>query len=182
MSEKALHQNIHQLLEAIDMCLEERFLTPALVLIYSGIDTLAWLDRRHDQPDVTGNDFIRWVDTYMLPDHRVQCTSADLYGARCGLVHSFSPLSSRSRSGSAKEIYYSWGTARLDDLQLSIDSEFGKDQKVAIHLDLLIEAFTDAVQAFYEALEGNPERQAVVYDRAGKCFLHMPTEYLSGAP
>lgn len=163
------------------MCLEKRFITPALVLIYSGIDTLAWLDRRHDQPDVTGSDFIRWIDTYMLPDDRIHCTSADLYGARCGLVHSFSPLSSRSRSGLAREIYYSWGTARKQDLELSIDSEFGKDQKVAMHVDFLIEAFRDAIQAFYVALEGNPEWQSVVMDRAGKWFIHMPTEYLSGS-
>ena len=181
MSEKALQQNIYQLLEAIDTCLEKRFITPALVLVYSGIDTLAWLDRRHAEPDVTGSDFVTWVDTYMLPDKRIQCTSADLYGARCGLVHTFSPLSSRSRSGAAKEIYYSWGTARMENLQLNIDLEFGKEQKVAIHIDSLVEALRDAIRAFYEELGGNPEWQAKVFDRAGKCFIHVPTEYLPGA-
>lgn len=69
----------------------------------------------------------------------------------------------------------------FDDLQLSIDTEFGENHKVSLHLDLLIEAFRDAVQAFYEALESNRELRSVVFDRAGKCFVHMPTEYLSGA-
>ena len=50
-----------------------------------------------------------------------------------------------------------------------------------MHVDFLIEAFRDAIQAFYVALEGNPEWQSVVMDRAGKWFIHMPTEYLSGS-
>lgn len=179
MSEKALQENILQWLEAVDLCLAHRFITPTLILIYSGIDTLAWLNRRHDEPNVTGEDFMRWVDTYMLPDKRVQCKSSDLWSARCGLVHTFSPESSRTRSGKAKMLYYAWGQQSVEPLMDGIHLVSREDEIAAIHVDLLIEALRDAVVKFLSAPYDDPDWQSVVFKRAGEFFLSVSTDGLT---
>ena len=63
-------------------------LSRAMILVYSGIDAFAWLNRPGNIEDVRRTDFEQWVDTYLLPDSGLNCSSSDLYAARCGLVHS----------------------------------------------------------------------------------------------
>lgn len=63
-----LHANLSTLFQAIETCLERRLALPALMLIYSGIDVVAAIERRPDEG--TRSSFTRWVDRYMLPPAR----------------------------------------------------------------------------------------------------------------
>src|SRR5216683_5888041 len=76
----------------------------ALVLLYSAIDTLAWVSR--SAGNVTRADFCRWVDVYMQPQSRLGCTAEDLYGARCSILHSSAAESKLSREGRVNELWY----------------------------------------------------------------------------
>ena len=69
-----------------DFCFREELFTESLVLLYAGIDALAWLAL--PSGDVNGSDFVKWVNTYLLPDSGLQCTAEDIWAARCGLLHS----------------------------------------------------------------------------------------------
>jgi hypothetical protein len=88
---------------AIDLCFQERLITPTLALLYSGIDTMAWLGVPDNREDVTGNDFTRWADHYLLPDSGLACTSLDLYSSRCGIVHSMTAESRTIRREMRRE-------------------------------------------------------------------------------
>jgi len=85
MSELALYENIMLLGRGIDACIEKKLTAPALILIYSGIDTVGWIDSTDDY--ATRTSFINWVDAYLLKAKQLQCTALDLYAARCGLLH-----------------------------------------------------------------------------------------------
>jgi len=85
------------LLKAIDTCLKNELQLPGLILLYTGIDSMAWLNRPKLQPDVRRNDFIYWVNRYLLPDSGLACEALDLYAARCALVHSYTSESSLTR-------------------------------------------------------------------------------------
>jgi hypothetical protein len=90
--------NVAALLEAIDLMVEQQRILTALILIYAGIDAIASLERR--ESDRTGRaGFLRWVDTFLLRDGRLPCTALELYGSRCGILHTFSADSDLSRSG-----------------------------------------------------------------------------------
>jgi hypothetical protein len=63
---------------------------------------MAFLDMPAQQQDVTSKDFVAWVDKYFrfpsLPCED-QLTGLDLYGARFGVLHTYSIISNLSRNG-----------------------------------------------------------------------------------
>src|SRR3989441_9826816 len=106
-----LESTVGELLAAADLVMERGYAMPGLILLYSLVDTMAWLSLPEGVEDVRGTDFISWVRTYGLEQRVAPCTADELYGARCGLLHSFSPDSRRSRRGEIRPIYYVWGGA-----------------------------------------------------------------------
>src|ERR1700736_5152787 len=108
-------QALKQLKSSIEDCVSKGRVLSCLTLLYLTIDNLASLEKRATEG--TRHSFVRWVDTYMLPNDALQFSALDLYAARCGIIHSFSAESDLSRKGQAKKIVYAWGTASVDSLR-----------------------------------------------------------------
>jgi hypothetical protein len=82
-------------------------------LIYSAIDSFGLLGAPPGVNYATRSTFIDWVDKYVLP-HVVAIegqalTAVDLYAARCGVLHSSTPVSEMGDKGKAREIWYRFG-------------------------------------------------------------------------
>jgi len=90
----------------IRVALENNCLPAALILIYSGIDTMAYLNMPADQDDVQREDFVEWAEKYVHFPCQQQVTGLELYGARCGLLHSHSTASRLSRENKVRQIGY----------------------------------------------------------------------------
>lgn len=68
----------------IEILLQQRSYPAALILIYSGMDTMAFLSMPAAKTDVMRSDFIAWAHQYIgLPGF----VGTDLYGARCSILH-----------------------------------------------------------------------------------------------
>jgi hypothetical protein len=121
-------------LRAITSCLEGGLPEASLVLIYSGIDTLGLLAAAPDINDATGETFKNWCQKYLVA--RLQSvegkpvTAIDLWAARCGVLHTSTPVSRLSREGEAHEIWYQFQgragvnlilNARLEPLGLGVE-------------------------------------------------------------
>jgi hypothetical protein len=154
---------------AIELCFSNEFITPSLVLIYSTIDIMAWLDRDKNHTDVQESDFKKWVETYLLPNLKTSCTSTDIYGARCSLLHSGSAESRKSREGKASEIYYSWGNKKEENLR-KILKKTGRKSIRVLHVNKLIQSLKIGVENFVQAKQNDP----IVLTRAGKILAKMP--------
>jgi hypothetical protein len=174
MSELALYRNIMLLGKGIDACIEKKLTAPALILIYSGIDTAGWLDSSEDY--ATKTSFMNWVDAYLLKAKPLQCTSMDLYAARCGLLHTFTPDSKLSSAGKACRICYAWGTASVKDLQRTIDLTNKSGEYVGVHIDDLYEGWRLGVLQFAEELEKDSVRKSRVYSKAARFFSELGME------
>lgn len=144
----ALHQNIVLLASGIEACIEKNLTHSALILIYSAIDTAGWLDSTEES--ASKRSFISWVDAYLLKAKPLACTSVDLYAARCGLLHTFTPDSKLRSKGKARYINYAWGPASVEKLQRAIDLAKDSDNNVAVHVNDLYEAWRLGVLNFCE--------------------------------
>jgi hypothetical protein len=171
MSEPALYKNIMLLGSGIDACIEKKLSAPVLILIYSGIDTAGWL--ASSEHYATKASFMKWVDAYLLKGKPLQCTSLELYAARCGLLHTFTPNSELSSLGKARRIYYAWGTASVRDLQRTIDLTNKTGEYVAVHVNDLYEAWRLGVLQFTEELDKSPDRKSRVYKKVSKFFSEL---------
>ena len=102
MSKKIIEKHFNDLVSAIQLTFDSKKQLPTLILLYSTIDILAWLNKPSTHPDVAKSDFISWVDRFFLQGTNLQCSSVELYAARCGIVHSYTAESKLSREGKAK--------------------------------------------------------------------------------
>jgi hypothetical protein len=75
-------------------------------LIYSGMDTMAFLGMPSNQEDVTRKDFVAWVDRYIDFETDVQPNGMDFYGARCSMLHTHGVVSRLNRQGECRKIVY----------------------------------------------------------------------------
>jgi hypothetical protein len=166
MSEDALHANLMRIGFGIEACLERKLIVPALILLYSGIDTAGWLDSV--RKDATRESFLAWVDKYLLKAKPLPCTSLDLYAARCGLLHTLTADCRLSDEGRVRRVCYAWGAA--DAAQLETVSQLtGISSKfVAVHVNDLYEAWRHGLSTFTSDLDTDPARKARVQAKAAR--------------
>lgn len=176
MNTDELEKRIAHMLAAIDQCLGNKYTLPALILIYSTIDIMAWLNRDEDHDDVMRSDFLSWVDCFLMPDSGLSCTSTDLYAARCSLLHSYTAESKLSREGKASQIFYVWGAAQDQDLQEIIDRVNTRNAK-AVHVDKLLAALKLGIGRFLAVVK----HAELTQNRAEKFFTNMPPIKLAGS-
>src|SRR5438067_11662474 len=74
-------------LRAIDVLERERLIQPSLVVLFSTMDSAAWLGL-DGEADVTRTDFVRWVERYILLGTDLRCSALVLSAARCAMLQS----------------------------------------------------------------------------------------------
>ena len=129
MADIKFQENLVQLGAGIETCLEKKLTTSALVLLYSAIDITSWLAADDLNASVRAY-FTTWVEKYLLSAIPLGITALELYAARCGLIHTFTPDSRLVEQGKARRIVYAWGTAKSTDLQELIDKTKWSDKLV----------------------------------------------------
>lgn len=176
MSVDALTKMTLELLETIDLCLKHRFYQSALILIYSGIDTMAWLSLPESELDVNKTYFEKWVNDFLLPNSELLCTATELYGARCGLIHSHTTESRlyRESEGEVKKIYYVHKNEIVESLQKTLE-EKGESDVVPVKIEVLQASFISAILDFGTYLDNHPEEGEIALGRTGKFLVIMDT-------
>lgn len=164
-----LRRQVFDLHEGIDLCLmqEPRLGIPALVLLYAGIDGLAWVAIADDRQDVIGADFRAWTKSYLLPDSGLDCDEVDLWAARCGLLHAQIMDSRLARQGQARHIWYHVGP---DNRFLIPIQQSSQQLPVTVSLELLAAAFRRATERFFARIEEDRDLEKRVWSRAGLYF------------
>jgi hypothetical protein len=90
----------------IEILLGQQFHPAALILIYSGMDTMAFLSMPAAKADVMRSDFIAWVAQYIRLPGFEHSVGPDLYGARCSVLHG-GAQSRFTREGRGRVVLYS---------------------------------------------------------------------------
>jgi hypothetical protein len=172
MSEKAFGNNIRMLTAGIEACLEKKLIPPALILLYSSIDISAWLTCEDPKARV-GKRFTGWVDRYMLPTKKINCTAEDLYGARCGFLHTLTAESDLSANGKARQISYAWGAFDVRVIEREIVAQGWAKVLVAVHVGDLFEAWRLGITALVSELQKDKPRAKRFFAKASKFFRNI---------
>jgi hypothetical protein len=168
-------KNNDEMLAAAQRCLELRQLLPALVLIYAHIDTLAWAASEKGRMD-TRRNFEAWVSRWLLPQlapHAPDVSATDLYGARCGVLHTLTGKSDLAPHGKAREIDYAWGTGQVEVIRSAIVAYRLSDKHVALHYDHLLAALKAAVFHFLDFASSDAELSARLEVAAEKHYENI---------
>ncbi len=135
-------QSFHDIFEAIEDELQKRRHLPALILIYTTIDSVAWLTSRDDSMRVRAR-FEAWVNRWIVPILRI-CSATELYAARCGILHTFTSRSDLSASCKARRVAYSLGAASPEALQKVLEGQ-QPGGFVVLNINALYEALRSGI-------------------------------------
>lgn len=175
---ESLILNLHSFDKAATILFDQRYIVPGLALLYTGIDIAASLERLGHEG--TKASFIRWSNSYLLRNRALPCTSADLYSARCGILHTHSAESDLSRAGKTRKVYYAWGTATAESLD-AIAKYAKKSDAVNIHVNDLRDAFRSGIEEWAADVQKDPTRCAKVKKRSNLWFTNLPKETMDEA-
>lgn len=128
---------------------------PVLTIIYSGIDSFGLLAAPSGVLDASGTTFKQWCEKYILT--RLQSvdgtpiTSVDLWAARCGVLHTSTPLSRLERDGNARQVFYQFKAKTGINMILN-----AQQMPVRIDIEKLALAFKEGGIAFLTDLKNDP--------------------------
>ena len=159
----------------IQTTVENKCFGSAVILIYAGIDAMAYLDMPDGQEDVKKIDFIQWSDRYIRFPCQEQLSGADLYGARCGMLHNYSVYSRMTKSGECRKIGYA------DKMvpEVGLGPAVAKDV-VIVSVTGLAEAFSQGLDQFLVDVFSNSNR-ALLAEQRMKNFIHYFSFPVKGA-
>jgi hypothetical protein len=146
----------------VHLLLEHRCFPAALILTYSGVEMMAFLNMPLGKLDVTRSDFIDWADKYMAPHlpesaSGQRITGKDLYGARCSALRGTD--SRLAREGHCQLIRYASSAA---------------GDAITIGVEELVRAFFRATDSFFAQMLADESRAAIVADRLEQMLKTLP--------
>jgi hypothetical protein len=161
--------------KGIELCLQNECLVSGVALMFSAIDALAALTRPVNTKDTSQHVFKDWLDRYLLPSSNLGCTANDLYGARCGVLHTYNPESRAQRKGQARRLIYQWhqGPGAADAYPLPTDA-------LVVEVEALHHAFEEAVRRFLIAVETDPEVASCVEAHLPSLLCYKPWPTIAG--
>ena len=154
----------------VEVTLQNHCYVDSAILIYSGIDSMAYLSMPESQDDVTRFDFVQWCDRYIRPDHPHAPTSLELYAARCGVVHSHSAASRLFRDGGkVRQLFYMSDTRNPVLFDPAINKEM-----LLLSVPALCGWFFDGLDRFIADLRADSELARIANVRLEN-ILHTAT-------
>ena len=164
------------MIRGIEACLKQECLVSSIALIYAAIDSIAALTRPIGQADTTSAQFIEWVNTYLLPQSSFTCTAEELYGARCGILHTYSPESrlQRENQGAVKRLVYRWKVGPDADAEIPLPADV-----YVIIIEDLFDGFKAAVDKFFNTVEQNPDFADAVNTHRKELLCYKPFEVVT---
>lgn len=135
-----------QMIYGIELCIKNNLQFPTLTLIYSVIDTLAYITYGDGVGEI-GNNFKKWVKEYMYQEKKLNVTPNDLYSARNAIIHTLTPYSRDTKKKNASVLGYAWGNADLRIGEKSIKISECENFKI-IHINDLFESLKLGIDKF----------------------------------
>lgn len=157
----------NQIKRGIRVALENDCYASAVILIYSGIDTMAYLNMPEAQEGVTPSDFEQWVDSYIHFPCQKSVSGLELYGARCGILHTHSITSRLSRQGKVRQVGYMDKSVPEVSYNPSVSEDL-----VLVSIEAFAEAFFSGVDKFLVELFANREKAPIAEQRL-RMLVHL---------
>jgi hypothetical protein len=137
----------------------------ALVVTLTSIDIVSVLGMPEDQDRATKAGFVRWAERYIHLQGDTVISGLEWYGARCGVLHTYSPCSSLGKHSGVRIIGY------VDDMVPSVRYRQGNSPDfILVSVRAFVQAFFAGLDKYLIDLYSSPERARLADVRLGKMF------------
>jgi hypothetical protein len=148
----------------IKFCLENKRMVAGSQLLMSAIDIASGIERPREKLDTDREDFISWADRHLTlsgPEYTLR--GVDLYAARCGLLHGYTPQAKLIRQG--KAVMLGWLDEMLPPVRANEDQSM-----VLASVAALFEAFLHGLADSIGRINRSEELAVLVNERLAFMF------------
>jgi hypothetical protein len=163
-----------KMFEGAAVCRSRGLDIPMLVLIYSALDTLAWVVYGHEIVEVKRR-FVAVCEKYVLSSSSFECTALELYAARCSILHSLGWESELSKAGKARAVFYSFGSDNPEIAQEAFDHAH-PGRFIAVRADELLKAVMTAVACVTEQANHDSALASRMEVADGKQYMALESD------
>ena len=157
--------------DPIKIVLKHKKYRSAVMLILTGIDTMAHLSMPANKKTQDCYDFVEWADRYILFEGKEKLTGLELYIARCVTLHSYSDYSTMLGLGNCRKIEYT-DQSKPDAINYNPEES---DKTVKVSVNALSDAFFKGADRFFDYLFSDNEKALLVEKRLDELLLKFPT-------
>ena len=175
MSNSNIEKYFFTVIESVDLLHKNTFMGQMLTIIYSSIDTFGLLDAPENVKKSSGKTFQDWVDKYLLKDSSLACSAKDLWGARCGVLHTHTTESDLSKKevNPVKEIQYISGPSDHPMVKAFIEAAPDIGNSIGINIDILVIDFLKAINRFNTDFVKKLSSSDACQTRTNKILTHF---------
>src|SRR5262249_10261579 len=134
----------------------------AVLLIYAGMDTMAYLGMPAEQQEVKRDDFIKWAENYIRFPCKEQLSGEELYAARCATLHTYGTESRMNRKEAIRQLCYM--NASIPEIR----SAPTQPHLAIVSIPALAEAFFQGIDRFIVDLFTDSRRRPIAEARFQK--------------
>lgn len=161
---------INDVVNSTSLLLDNKLPGQLLILILSSIDTMGLLDAAPTVQKASGETFKAWTRKYILSNSTLLCSDAELWGARCGILHTYKTESDLSRGGVVREIKF-YGASHPAAVLAIHDIAATQNAMACDYRELFI-AFLSGIQMFMPSIIQKAEADSNVAARVDK-IIHL---------
>ena len=170
---KALLKTYNDIFKTIEESLNNERLVPALILLYSGIDSFSWIINE-DETRKDSEIFKSWVTKWILSTNEISCSAEELYAARNGIIHRQSSQSRNSeKNESIRQIVYAYGSKSSHVLQNALINSNLDKKFVAVQFEIILHAFKIGLSQCLEESIDNDESANQINIKANQMFSYL---------
>jgi hypothetical protein len=152
----------------IDVLIENRCTRGAIILILAGIDAMAYLGMPADRTTVERKDFIAWVERWLRFPGAEQLTGADVYGARCAMLHNYGIVTRMVRRRECRMLGY------MNKSKPEIRSDPEHPEMILVSIEGLRDAFFKGIDEFLVYTFAGTKRKAAAQERLDTMVHELP--------
>lgn len=160
--------HILEILSTMNWCIKENRLMSFLILFYSSIDSMAYLNKDPSKENVINTDYISWCDTFLCKYINRETKGIDLYSARCGILHTLTPTSKLVKENKAINIGYTIKSPLADAINTKT-----KDNMILLEANNLLDAFKKATNDFFNAINNDHDLYIKVSSNLENGFISL---------
>lgn len=168
-----IEKRYDDVLKSIKVCKDKEFKESVLILMYSMIDALSWLNS--SEKEITNRnvklDFINFCEKYIIDELSQNIMGEELYNARCAIVHTLSARSKNNKKNSSRYICYSNNDDAVDEGNGLIETL--QEDAVCVNIIELLAVLVKAKTNFFFDINNDEEKKKIVISKSDEYYSIM---------
>ena len=153
----------------IDIAIKNNCRRSAIILIYAGIDAMAYLARPISQEYNTSQDFKDWVTSYLHIEGKTIITPDEWWAARNGIIHTYTPFSKTHEDSNIRVLQY----ITHFPFPIAYDA-IDNPKMVLVNILSMRDAFFTGIDKFLMDSFSNPSKKQLIEERLAELLLEIP--------